>query len=176
MVCNFIVKALDVYISTLCALWYSNNVFNQDTQATSAFINKFFGASSVCTLFLTFFLGFLPDRNNYRRLVLPIFFGVFMLVWWCMWESAWLVTGWLLYWESAQLSLWAPTPQSRGCWLETSVHRLREQHSGCTIWVEHWSSIVRNRRCSDGRFFGRKGIFLCSSLMGRRTEILPIAL
>ena len=73
-------KAMDMFFSTLCPLWYSTNVFNLDEKQTSGFMNKFLGAASVCTLFLGFFLGYLADRSNYRRLVSPIFFLSFVLL------------------------------------------------------------------------------------------------
>ena len=43
-------------------------------------MNQLIGPASLSSPFLAFFLGYLADRINYRRLVAPLFFGIFLLV------------------------------------------------------------------------------------------------
>lgn len=130
-------------------------------------MNKFLGASSVCTLFLTFFLGFLADRTNYRRLVSPIFFGVFVLL-----LVVYLGECMTCTWMTALLGISSTlimSTNSTVTWL--LARNVRSSAKGTTFGVYHLSGAL-------GLLFfgitgalmvnseGGKGIFLCSSLMG----------
>lgn len=159
-------KALDVYTATLCALWFSYNVFNLDTKATSDFMNKYLGASSVCTLFLTFFLGYLADRMNYRRLVPPIFFGIFftlLMVYYaecmtCSWLTALMGISSTLIMSSNPAVTWL------------LARNVRSSAKGTILSAYHLSGAVGLLFFGIAGAFmvnssGGKGIFLFASLM-----------
>ena len=67
------VKALDIFTSTICALYYNTQLFEGSQERTSKFMNQYLGAASVSSLFLGLIFGYLTDRLNYRRFPAPAF-------------------------------------------------------------------------------------------------------
>ena len=177
LVCNFISKALDVYVITLCTLWFSYNVFEQDTQATSAFMNKFLGAASVSTLFFGFFLGFLADRTNYRRIAPPLFLGIFVLVL-LIYLAECMTCGWVtaLMGTSSTLIM---SLNSAVTWLV--ARNVRSSAKGTVFGAFHLSGAVGLLFFGVTSAFlvnssGGKEVFLFASLMGLLGGLVSLSL
>lgn len=177
MVCNFLVKALDVFTGTLCTLWYEYNIFHQDTKATSGFMNKYLGAASICSLLLTFFLGFLVDRTNYRRLVPPVFFSAFFSLLLTYLADSMTSTGMTVLLGIGSTLIMSLNPTVT--WL--LARNVRSSAKGTVFGVYHLSGAV-------GLLFfgitgallvnssGGKGIFLLSSLVALTGGLVSMTL
>ena len=87
------IKMIDVIIITLSTQWYGLWEFNGDTQASTAFMNVYYGISIILGIGAVIVFGCVADRLNYRTLLppvllvsgimfLPIYLSNCMTCWW----------------------------------------------------------------------------------------------